>query len=81
MATRKRTPRQAKYVAPEVLRKEIEKAMITLRKALMIAMRQNVIPMALSSSLNQRLCALDSEMMEALPQADKKPSEARLIFD
>lgn len=81
MATHKKTLRRTKYVDPEVLRKRVEKAVITLRKAIMTAMRQNVIPMDLSSSLNQQLCTFDSEIMEALPQANKKPSEARLPFD
>jgi hypothetical protein len=81
MTIRKKTIRPPKQVDPEVLRKTVNRAMLTLRKAVISAMGQKLIACSQSSSLNQQLSALDSALEGAFPPAARKADESwRLPF-
>jgi hypothetical protein len=77
---RYRPSRPAKFVVAGVLYKRVEKAMLTLRKSVIVAMRQGLLAGSQSSSLNGQLCALDAALIEAFPVPEQKTSGAVLPF-
>lgn len=74
MPTQKRKP-----VDAGVLRVRVGKAVATLKKSVLTAMRQDLIPK--SSPLMTHLCSLDEALATAIPLGTaQKKSNARLPF-
>jgi hypothetical protein len=81
MTTSKKPIRPPKQVDPEVLRKKVNKAMLTLRRSVITAMREELLIRSVSSSLDQQLCTLASALEDAFPPVARKVDESwRLPF-
>ena len=66
-------------VDPEVLRRRVEAAIFTLRKSVITAMRQKLIPRSEWPKLNTQLAALEYTLTISFPrQVKATESEARL---
>lgn len=81
MPIKKKTPKSPKAVDLEVLRKRVENAMMTVKKSVITAMRQKLIPRSECPTLNAQLSALDYTLTVVFPlQLKAIESEARLPF-
>lgn len=78
MPTRRRVTKPRKSVDPGLLHSRVERAVATLKKSVLTAMRQDLIPK--SSLLMSQLGALDEALATAFPGCVGKESEARLPF-
>jgi len=78
MPTRRRLTKPRKPVDPGVLHSRVEKAVATLKKSVLTAMRQDLIPK--SSPLISQVAALEEALAPAFPRSLGKETEARLPF-
>ena len=78
----KQTPhtRPAKLVDAATLHSRVQRAMLTVTKSCVIAMRQGWLTGPPASALNEQLCSVNAALLEAFPAPKKRESGAVLPF-